>query len=424
MNSKRKKLPVARPWNRGAALFFTLLVAVLMLTIVMPFLFSLSNRFRVTEKSFKSMTAANLAEAGIERAIWELNYGNISLWSGNLLARTLSLPSVQAANGEIAGDIDIEVHNPAADTPIIIAVGTVPWNGDLSFERRIRVRLKHGIKSYFDFGVFGDEGFDFHGNAYVDSYNSLDGPYDPLTRRLLGDVGTNADHRWDVVLLNNTTVYGDAATGYASDPAEVIRLANNAQITGAQRALDEPKLIPAIEPPFLPSMGAYTVANGTQNATLTQSATFSSFSLEDNTKLTVNGDVTIYVNGNFTMSSNSILEISEGSTLEIVMGNGVFSVASNSTISNVSHDPRALAILGTGDFHMLYWRSNTHFYGVMYVPEATIDYSANSDLFGSIVCNIISMSSNAGIHYDESLASWSKYGTANSKYEVKDWQEY
>ncbi len=84
MNIKRPKLPLAKPWNRGAALFLTLLTSILMLIIVMPFLFSLSGRFRVTEKSFRTMVAANLAEAGVERAIWELNYGNISQWSGNL----------------------------------------------------------------------------------------------------------------------------------------------------------------------------------------------------------------------------------------------------------------------------------------------------------------------------------------------------
>lgn len=394
-----------------------------MLTIVMPFLFSLSTRFRVTEKSFKSMAAMNLAEAGIERAIWELNYGNISLWSGNLLARTLSLPSVQAANGEVAGDVDIEVQNPAADTPIIIATGTVPWNGNLSFERRLRVRLKHGIKSYFDFGVFGDEGFDLHGNAYVDSYNSLDGPYDPSTRRLFGNVGTNADHRWDVVLLNNTTIYGDAMTGYASDPAEVIRLANNAQITGTATALDEPKLIPGIEPPFLPAKGAYWLG-GNSTATISESGMYSSFILDSNAIVTITGDVKLYVDGNFAMNSNTQIVIAEGASLELVMGAGVFNQSSNSIITNVSHDPRAMAILGTSYFHQMNWRSNSHFYGVVYVPEATIDYSANADFFGSVVCNIISMSSNVGIHYDESLASWSKYGTANSKYEVKDWQEY
>ena len=62
--------------------------------------------------------------------------------------------------------------------------------------------------------------------------------------------------------------------------------------------------------------------------------------------------------------------------------------------------------------------------GVMYTPEARVDYSANADLFGSIICDYFSLSSNAGIHYDESLGSWKKYGINLPTYEVRAWQEY
>ncbi len=337
--------------------------------------------------------------------------------------RTLSLPGILTANGDAAGDIEIEVQGPESDTPLIIATGTVPWNGDLSLEKRLRVRLKRGIKSHFDFGVFGDEGLDLHGNAYIDSYNSGDGPYNPQTRRLQGHVGTNADHRWDVVLVNNTTIYGDAATGYASDPEEVIRVANNAQITGVKKALDEPKLLPQIDLPFLTPRGAYTIG-GNSTATLSESGMYTSFTMNSNATVTITGDVTLYINGNFSMNSNTRIVIAAGASLEIVMGNGVFNQSSNSAINNVGRNPKDLAFLGSSDFHLMNLRSNTAFYGVIYAPEATVDYSANSDLYGAVVCNYISMSSNAGIHYDESLASWTEYGTANSKYEVKEWQEY
>jgi hypothetical protein len=123
------------------------------------------------------------------------------------------------------------------------------------------------------------------------------------------------------------------------------------------------------------------------------------------------------------MNSYSTLEITPGSHVELILGNGVFSQSSNTQVNNLSQDPKSLAILGTSDFKNMIWRSNSQLWGVVYVPEATIDYYSNSDLFGSIVCNNISMSSNAGIHYDESLGSWDKYGTPSPKYQVKSWQE-
>ncbi len=129
----------------------------------------------------------------------------------------------------------------------------------------------------------------------------------------------------------------------------------------------------------------------------------------------------IYVNGDFDYEQQFDRWRSRpGSHVELILGNGVFSgraATPRSTICPTTR--RTLAILGTEDFKTMIWRSNSQFWGVMYVPEANIDYSANADLFGSIVCNNISMSSNAGIHYDESLASWDKYGTPSAKFQVQ-----
>jgi hypothetical protein len=424
MKTAVKSAPAVRPWTRGAALFYALLVSVLMLVIVIPFLFSLSSRFRVTEKSYKAVAATNLAEAGLERAIWELNYGDITLWNGDPTARTLTLSSVQAAGGTVVGNIDIEVQNPAGDYPVIISTGTVPWPGGLGYAKRIRARLKHGIKPYFDFGVFTKDGLSMQGNAYIDSYDSTEGPYDPDTRRYNGNVGTNASEQWDVVLLNNTVVFGDCATGFESDPALVIELRNHAQIMGETSALPEPKPLPSVQPPLLTQKGAFAVATGDYTATITESGEYSSFSLDSNSKVTIVGDIQLYVNGDFWMDSNTIVEIAPGSTLEIYLGNGVFNQDSNSQINNLNQDPKSLAILGTADFHTLNWRSNSALYGVMYVPDADVLYSANADTFGAIVARYIDQDSQAGIHYDESLATWEKYGTVDTKYVLQDWQEY
>jgi hypothetical protein len=424
MNIPEAEIRSARPWNRGAALFFSLLVAVMMLIVVMPFLFSLSTRFRVTEKSFKSMAAANLAEAGIERAIWELNYGNISLWSGNFQTRTLSLPNVQAAGGRIAGDIDIEVQNPASDNPLILASGTVPWSEATSFEKRVRVRMRHGFRSFFDFGIFTKDGLELQGNAYTDSFNSDDAPYDPAAIGTSGDIGTNAGNRWDLVLLNNTIIHGDCMTGYGSDPSEVVHLRNAAAVTGTIGALDDVKPLPSISPPLLAPKGAFSVATGVTSATITESGQYSSFTLDSNSKVTISGDVQLFINGNFTMDSNSILEIAPGSTVEIYLGNGIFTQASNSQVNNLTMSAKNLVFLGTSDFHQMYWRANSDFYGAVYVPDARIDYSANADLFGSLVSQYLYLSSNAGLHYDEALAKWEKYSVVLDSYIVLDWQEY
>lgn len=418
-----KRTIEARPWEKGIALFVSLLAGVVMLGLALPFLFKLTGQFRITERSHKGLAAMNLAEAGVERAIWELNCGDITSWSGDLFKRSLTLTSVETAQGLVVGNVEIEVQNPASDNPFVTAKGIVPWVGGAALEKTVRVDLGHETESYFNFGIFGDEGFDLHGNAYIDSYNSTLAPYDPLNPGQKGDVGTNATHQWDVVLLNNTVVNGDAVTGFESDPDLVVQLQNNASVTGDLTTLPEIKSLPPYTPPLLTEKGNFYLDNDSPPVTITESGAYTGFTMGTNTKVTISGDVKIYVNGDFIMNSNSILEIAPGSNVELILGNGIFRQESNTQVNNLTYDPKSLAILGTEEFNTMIWRSNSQFWGVIYVPEATIDYAANADLFGSIACNYISMSSNTGIHYDESLGSWDKYGTPSGKLQVKSWQE-
>jgi len=95
--------------EKGAVLIITLIVTVAILIVTVPFLFKLSAQYRSTDVSFKSYAALNLAEAGVERAIWELNYGHITDWEGTSTERTLTLSSVQASSGSVVGDVVIIV---------------------------------------------------------------------------------------------------------------------------------------------------------------------------------------------------------------------------------------------------------------------------------------------------------------------------
>jgi len=119
MNKKNGKNQEKDNHERGTALVLALLLTTGMLILSMPFLTKLSGQYRVSENSYRSFAALNLAEAGLERAIWELNYGDISSWAGDGLLRTCSLSSVQAPGGTINFDSNIPfygaVYMPEAD---------------------------------------------------------------------------------------------------------------------------------------------------------------------------------------------------------------------------------------------------------------------------------------------------------------------
>jgi hypothetical protein len=239
-----------------------------------------------------------------------------------------------------------------------------------------------------------------------------------------GDMGTNAIDSSLVQLFNNTEINGNVVTGFGSIVDQVIELLNRARITSGMDTLNEQKVLPDYLPPIdLSSMGAFYVPSNSSEVVITESGEYSSFTMGSNTTVTIDGDVTLYVNGDFLMSSKSNLDIADGSEVEIVLGDGMFMQSSNSSINNLSQDPKNLTIFGTPDFKQMFWRSNAQFYGCVYVPDAFLNYSSNYDFFGSMICNYLHLSSNSGLHYDESLGKWLKYGAEGDTFSIQSWQE-
>ena len=421
----KKKVRKHHPKERGAVLIITILVALMMLLLAMPFLTKLSGQYRVTEKSYRQLAALNLAEAGVERAIWELNHGNITYWEGDDNLRTMTISSFQASGGTEVGDIVIEAFGLGSDNPIIQSTGRVPHIGTATVDKTIRVMLEvNGGRSLFDYGIFGDEGVELAGNAQIDSYDSREGEYGSDNVGDQGDTGTNASHYSCLFLRNNAGINGDAIVGPGADPVSVIVTQNNSGISGEKSALDEEKDLPSIPAPQgLPWRGDYTVGHNDTDMII-ENGEYTSFVLQSNSKVTITADITLYISGEFSMESNTQLEIAEGVTLTIYLS-GTFTQNSNSQINNLSQDPAKLQIYGTENFTLtMTWNSNSSFYGAVYVPDATVHYDSNADFFGSVIADYVEIDSNAGLHYDLALGDLdSIYSGESNSYRVKSWQE-
>ncbi len=410
--------------ERGAVLVLTLLISLVMIILAAPFLFKLTAQYRITDKSFKSLAALNLAEAGVERAIWELKYGDISSWNGDSSSRTLTISSFQASDGIAIGDIDITVSDPEGDNPVVEATGKVPFIDALTVDKTIRVVLeKGGGSGLFDYGIFGDDGVDMDSNAKTDSYDSRDGLYGGSNVDSQGHVGTNATHYGCISLDSNAKIFGNAYSGPGSNPESVIITRSNSRIYGEKHSLSDLKELPSIPPPEgLTYRGDYFLGSNNQD-TISESGVYSSFRLKSNARVTVTSDVTLYITGDFSMRSNTKLEISEGVNVTIILG-GTFEQRSNTQINNLSREPPKLMVFGTDSFNgEMEWNSNSQFWGAVYVPKANVIYNSNAAFYGSIICNHIHMDSNGKIHYDEALGDLDILEGSDGSYIVKSWQE-
>ena len=398
-----------------------------MLLLVTPFLFQLSSANRLTQKSCKSSVAISLAEAGIERAIWELNYGDISTWEGDISLRTLTISDFQTSGGNVMGDIDIKVTDPEGENPVIESTGKVSLTDSQELvARSAMVVLEEEVPPpLFDYAVFGGEGcVDLSSNSMIDSYDSSLGAYGGVNIGFMGNLGTNASGYGCIDLGSNAEIYGNVVSGPGSDPDTDIITRGNAKVYGEKQSLSSEKVMSSVlVPEGLALRGNYYL-DGDSSDTISTSGEYNSFRLTSNSKVTITADVTLYITGDFSMRSNTQLEIADGVSVTIYLG-GSFVQESNTKVNNLSEDPTKLIILGTDSFNgEMEWNSNSGFWGAVYVPKATVRFRSNTDFYGSIIGKSFDLHSNARIHYDEVLSDLSfDLDSEDILLTVKSWQE-
>jgi len=410
--------------ERGSVLAISLLVSVFMAILAIPFMTKYASRFRLTGKSFGSLAALNLAEAGLERAIWELNYGDISSWGGTSSERTLSISNFTAADGTVIGNIATTVYEPEGMAPVIEATGTVAFSGSQNISKTIRIVLAGGAPPpLFNFMLFGELGVNIGTGAVVDSYDSRLGAYGGTNIGSGGNIGTNGDIYGAINLGNGSIVNGSAVTGAGSDPNEVIIQGMGSEITEGSTALEESKELPSVPVPTgLTNRGNLSVSGTT--TTISQSGQYNNLSLANNAKVTVTSNVTLYVSGTFTMNNNTEFKINPGCSVTLYFGGG-WALNSNSRINNAGHDPTKLVMYGTDTFTGSKTFCNTfETYAAMYFPKANVSLANTNSFYGSIIARQFVIGNNMHVHYDEACASLQTGLTSpTSSFEMKSWQE-
>ncbi|HEY0863007.1 MAG TPA: hypothetical protein VGD97_02805 [Lacunisphaera sp.] len=258
----------------------------------------------------------------------------------------------------------------------------------------------------------------------VDSYDSTLGTYASQTpgfAAVLAATGTTNP----AVTVTSATINGYvAAPSSTSSPfAPMWTYGGSAVVRGTSAGIGV-DLTRVSRSPFVPSADILTVSNGsalsladgtsytlgTAGATTPTVYTISSatnapnVALNNSTEvLTIVGPVILNISGNLNISLGKIAIASTGSA-EIHLS-GRFRVQ-NSTggIENLTADPKKLIILGTSSLTTHVFQSTTYdFYGAIYLPNGSISVDFSPTIYGALLANNITFSSDANIHYDTSL---------------------
>jgi hypothetical protein len=128
------------------------------------------------------------------------------------------------------------------------------------------------------------------------------------------------------------------------------------------------------------------------------------------------GDVTLYVDNDFKTGGSGFIYMYPGSSLKLYVS-GAFT-ASGGGIINSTQNASKLSVYGVNTTSQSWsYTGGAAFIGTVYAPNADFTFSGGAGGVGSFTVNNVTVTGNAGIHYDESLAPGVK------GYTVTAWNE-
>jgi hypothetical protein len=252
----------------------------------------------------------------------------------------------------------------------------------------------------------------------IDAYNSVLGPYDPVTNRIAaGHIATDATGP-RAISIQVAAVCGTAVTGagggiFVKNGAigDLNWCANNRGIepgwidhnANIAFANNQP---PSGVPTILPTVTSVSGSNITYLSVGSSTAIYqvASLTVSDSTHpIIVTSQATLYVTGDFTVQGNGYIKIMPGASLTLYVGGRA--VISGCGVVNANGRPSTFSYIGLPGNKSITYTGASAFYGTINAPQADVTLSGNAEIFGAVICNTYTSSGRARVHYDTALAA-------------------
>lgn len=460
----------SRSSRRGSVLIAALIFCAIIAVSLVSFLRLSTQSAQLAYRSFYAGAAMNVAETGLEQAMWAVNKrlaGDTGVWSAHnwsvqsngTVRRTINLGTL---SGGATAQVKVLVSNAnlVGANPFILARSIVtPPTGE-PIERWINIKLQK--RSRFSTGLVAKDMIKFSGNnASVDSYDSRRGAYTASSFANRFDRGTAGSASVEVNTFNlgNADIWGYAVIG-TSDYSG-LSVGNNGVVgpfgstsvnydhvrTDFTANFDD-----EAHPAAYSGTGTYNITAIKNNATLPRAT--------DLPKIETSGGVTTatyYYNiGSITLSGSDTLNIagnvvirmtsSTGETISVT-GNGAIAIADSTTLlptslniytqsdvkiagNGVSHNgkPSAFMIWGTrpqsnSNVQSITVNGNGVLSGVVYAPNANISLHGggnSGNVYGAMIGKTVTVTGNSAFHYDEALAELD----SGEPFGMTEWNEF
>ncbi len=448
-----------RSKSRGSVLLITLLSAWVIGIALVSYLTLVANQNRTTYRSLTWNSCVPVMEAGVEEALTQIYYNDITHLGNNQWTYSDGLYQKTSSLGDDGSKYHVTIQ--PVDPPVIVSTGYCPAPGNTGtpaggqspfgmmlgtatdptppalVSRTLRVttrRLRPG-----DGGIQAKGRINLSGPSWLDSFDSTNprestnGKYDPAKRSANGLALSNSTEP-DSVHVGTGLVYGrvtsgpgpltgpDATVTYNSGAVgDTAWNAGNSGIEDGHASNDANVQFNDVEAPFVWGNGLNPVAgqggDGTNYNWVVGPGNnqLGSVNISVGKSMIVTGDATLYVNGNFNTSSTGYVYLAPGASLKLYIS-GTGSISGTGVI-NGSGYAKNFSVLGLPTCTAFSYSGSSAFIGTVYAPSADFRFSGSAGAFGSFTANTVTVSGGAHVGYDKGLNAGGRY-VANSWNEI------
>ena len=442
--------------TRGSLLIVALILCAVIGIALASYLQLARTTMNISSRAFYSNASMNLAELGLEQAMWSVNKmvagDPTTAWAGWTPVGVNAQRSFTGFTFDqnTTGIVRVYVSNYLGTTgsPQLTARATITPASGAVIEKWVQVTLRK--RSKFANGLVAKESISFSGNnATVDSWNSDPDnsaataaiPYSAAVKNDNGSVGS-ISVSVSAIAVQNADIFGYASTG-----GSLPTVGSNGRVgtfTTPLGTMDMTRVSTDFSASFdavtAPTTTPYSLAAITTSLTLPRGTDtpatdgkyyYSCPSVNFNNRtLTISNKVVLTLTDTSTSidigGGSGELHIDSGATLECyaagdvkIAGSGIFN---GGTTAAAANQPIACQIYGTGtsvtkqDYQIA---GNGALVAVVYAPNGSLKINGNGDVGGSFVANDITVVGNAAFHYDESLGNFG----GNNPYGITKWDE-
>lgn len=361
--------------EEGIALVITLLVMTLLLIMGTAFLSISSTETLISINERNRLQAFYMAEAGVERAIADLNGDGICQGCGVEQALGFGTYTSTVSDDPLPGVVDRKQ---------VVSFGYVP-NSAVPNKAMAQVQVTVHRGSPFKFAMFGIDSVDLDDLVLVDSYDSTQGDYDPSASRSQGHIYSNGDITLDMENIVKGNAWAGGTVTY--DPTTMI--------TGER--------IPGVPPTTFVSVDTSYQSSNSNDTGISPSGAYDSGTHDLNVVNKVTLDPGTYYFNRIDLQNGGTLEISGPVTIYMT---GPLHAFGGGTI-NTSKNPANLLIFSSASgSNAIELDSGTgEFYGAVYALNGEFDIDTSHwKFYGSVMAKWVDIDDDVKVHYDEALA--------------------